>query len=217
MESATFPDEHFDHTFVYKVDRLRQLLSTEPMTDMICIDAASVLRTLLDEQIPQRVAKRCRTPLLVLVPESSIRNPRYPARIDIPARVARYAVPLDQSPPGFFLCPYELEAYLDRPAAVVFHKPITPKHCIKYLANKLGGIHMDPKLTDEPGKPPHATLHKTNRSVFIGNEPAVFSVFRGAAGLLWRSFAPLRDEILEAHANTTPTGTAGGQPRRPPR
>ncbi len=195
---TTLSPEHFDRTFVYKVDRLRELLSANPATDMVCIDAAAVLRTLIDEKLPQRVARRYETPLVVLVPETSVRNSRFPPNIAVPPNVAAYAVSLEHSPPKFFLCPYTLEQYLGRTAAITFGKRITPRDCIKYLANKLGGIHMDENLVDKPGKVPHATLHQTNRSVFIRNEPAVFNIFRSEAALLWRCFAPLRDEVVTA-------------------
>ncbi len=200
---VTLPPEHLDEIFIYKVDRLRELGTKEPRTNPIRVDMAGCLRPLVHDNLAERVAQRYTTPLLVLRPEPESGNPKSGHGIDIPENVMRYAQPITKEthPPGFFHCPYTLDEFLDVPLGVLASQPITARECIRLLSDKLGAIHMATELVDGTGRKPirAKTLYQINEGFIIFGTPGVFKLFDGAAAMIWRCLAPLRDEIASAY------------------
>lgn len=196
---VTVPSEHLDEIFVYKVDRLRELASKDPRTNPIRVDMAGYLRSLVHDNLAERVAERYTTPLLVLRPEPESGNPKSGHRIDIPQNVMRYAQPITKEthPPGFFHRPYTLDEFLTVSLGVLAYQPITARECILLLSNKLGAMHMATELVDGTGKKaiPAESLYRINEGFIIFGTPGVFKLFDGAAEMIWRCLAPLRDEI----------------------
>lgn len=199
---VALPPEHLDEIFVYKVDRLCELGTKKPRTNPIRIDMAGCLRSLVHDNLAEKVACRYKTPLLVLRPEAKSGHPRSGHNIEIPSNVMRYARPITDKthPPGFFHCPYTLEEFLDVPLGVLARKPITARECIRLLSDKLGAIHMASELVDGTGKKAiqAETLYRINEGVIIFGTPGIFSLFDQGAGLIWRCLAPLREEVASA-------------------
>lgn len=108
---------------------------------------------------------------------------------------------------GYFHSPYKMDEYLARPHMVLPNaksgsltgRTITPREMIQFLANKLGGVHVDKNLVDiaDGGRSVDAeTLHMINKKVSIFGEEALFHEFGVIAERIWRACAPLRDELL---------------------
>ncbi|MEV4320595.1 hypothetical protein AB0J37_00020 [Microbispora rosea] len=51
-------------------------------------------------------------------------------------------------PPRFKIREYLLSQYMQATAMVVMGKPVSRSHLVRYVANKLGGVHYDPHRTN---------------------------------------------------------------------
>lgn len=209
---VALPLDHIHDQFIYDVDRLYSLGVTRPRTKPIRHDMAAILRKLvLDRRLAENVAKNFTTPLLVIVPEPISGNPRKEATESIPENVMRYAPEIsDRTHPGglegYFHCPYPLREFLERPQVVLplpnelKGRPITSRELISLMSDKLGGVHLEPEIKDSSGKKAIAseTLYLINKSVSIFGEEALYQTFDVVAEMLWRSLAPLKDEVWAA-------------------
>ncbi len=205
---------YLDNLFVADVNELERLGKINPRSDYEHLQMSAILRRLtLDEQpIVHHAAKRCQTPLIILVPEPKSGNPRYDPEWTIPAPLVKYAPEISErthptGTRGYFWCPYELDGYLRRTHMVLpandrsgalRGRPISPSEMILFLANKLGGVHADRKLRDlaDGGRSVDAaTLHQINQHVSIFGKASIFQQFGIVAERVWRCCAPLRDEL----------------------
>jgi hypothetical protein len=202
-------DETLDRLFVHAVDELERLGTLQPRTQLTLIDmSAPVRRLVLDEQPLVRHAKRrCKIPLIVLIPEPISGNPRFNEKLSIHTLIMKYAPEISQSnyPGGkkaYFHCPYSMDEYIVQPHMVlpinrdggIQGRKITPKEMIKLFANKLGGIHADINLRDSESLEAE-TLFLINESISIQGEKTLFQQFGVICERIWRACAPLRDEL----------------------
>jgi len=81
-------------------------------------------------------------------------------------------------------------------------RPIHAREVIKFLANKLGGSHADDELVDHQHNVDAETLYFLNQRVSVFGEGAIFHLFDSCAPMIWRSLAPLRDEVSAAYQAT---------------
>ena len=75
-------------------------------------------------------------------------------------------------------------------------RSIVPREIIKFLANKLGGSHVDDELVDSPKNIDAETLYFLNQNISIFGEGAIYKLFDNAAPMIWRSLMPLRNEVV---------------------
>ena len=206
--------EWLDELFVQDVTELERLGNLTPRTHYMLLQMSGILRRLVvDEQpLALHARSRCKTPLVVLVPEPISGNPRYDASRTFPPAVMHYAPEIsNRTHPfgleGYFHCPYAVDEYVSRPhmvlpdakAGKLTGRAITPREMIQFLANKLGGVHADKNLIDiaDGGRSVDAeTLHLINKKVSIFGEEALFHQFGVIGERIWRACAPLRDELL---------------------
>jgi hypothetical protein len=107
---------------------------------------------------------------------------------------------------GYFYSVYGLEEFLDRTQVVLPYpdrlegRPINARELIKLMAEHLGGVHLEPELRDQHGKKGIAadTLYRINSKVSLFGQEALYHQFDAVAVRIWRSLAPLRDEVHEA-------------------
>ena len=219
MASKQSP-EWLDEVFAHDVTELERLGNLTPRTHYTLLQMSGILRRLVVDEQPLAIhaQSRCKTPLVVLVPEPISSNPRHDTSRTFPSTVMHYApVISDRTHPfgleGYFHCPYTMDEYLSRPHMVLPNaksgsltgRAITPREMIQFFANKLGGVHADKNLVDimDGGRSVDAeTLHMINKSVSILGEEALFHQFGVIAERVWRACAPLRDELL-ANAKAT--------------
>jgi hypothetical protein len=201
-------DDYLDRLFVAHVDDLLQRGQTNPTTDFMLLQMAHTLRLLVIEgpgnRLAFRVQPRYKTPLWVLVPEPISGNTPRDELPKIPANVIAYATPItDKTHPfgtdGYYHKPYKLEDYLGHSLGILMSRSINARELIKFLANKLGGSHADDELVDHPKNIEAETLFFLNKNITIFGEGAIFTLFKNCAAMIWRSLAPLRDEIAAAH------------------
>ena len=201
--------DHLHKLFINDVDELARLGNTDPRTNHVRLQMSGILRRLVADQhsLATIAAADCRSPLVFLVPEPISGNRRYKTQEETEPAVLRYWPEItEQSHPGgkrgWFYCRCDLSEFLDRPNMVLMHRSITPKEMIKFLANKMGGVHADPTLEDrdEGGRSVDAhTLWELNERVSILGERALYQRFDGLAETIWRSCMPLRDELYQMY------------------
>lgn len=198
-------DEYLDHLFVYKFDRIAELDQIHPRTNMVRLDIAAYLRSLVHDGLSGWIEERYDTPLLVLRPEPVSGNPRCDQNIDVPENVRSAAVQItaESHPPGFFHAVYTLQEFLELPVGVLNRRPITARDCILFLSNHLGGVHARKLLVDGDGrrniKP--AELLRINRSFLLFDTPGVYQFFDVALMYIFRCIVPLRNEVVEKMNN----------------
>lgn len=200
IKGEPLANDYIDELFVYKVDRIAELGSKDGRTNMIRLDMAAYLRSLVHDGLSGWVEERYKTPLLVLRPEPAHDNPRTSSTIQVPENVKAAAAPItDQThPPGFFHAVYPLGEFLNTPLGVLDHRAITPRDCILFLSNHLGAVHVQPEIPEKGRKnlrPAH--LLRINRQFSIFGNPGVFNFFDNAVVYIFRSLRPLRDEVVE--------------------
>lgn len=201
-------DDYLDKLFVLHVDDLRSVGQADPRTPFLRLRMAHTLRLLVTggrgNKLAARVQQRYSTPLWVLVPEPIAGNtPREELPI-VPQNVINYATPItnEQYPfgtEGYYHKPYALEDYMTRPLGVLMRRPIHARELIKFLANKLGGSHADTELVDDQNNVDAETLFFLNQKISVFGEGAIFHLIDVCAPMLWRSLAPLRDEVAATH------------------
>jgi len=196
--------EYLDHLFVDVVNDLETKGGTMPCTDYIRLKMSALVRQLvLDKQsLLRHAAARCTTPAIVLVPEPLSGNPRYDPNYVLHPAVIPYAPEInDNTFPGgvrgYFNSPYTMEEYL-KCTHMVIGRPITPREIIRFLANKMGGVHAEAALKDlnQGGQSVDGErLFRINKHVSIYGEESIFRAFHKIAGRVWACCAPLRDEL----------------------
>jgi hypothetical protein len=77
-------------------------------------------------------------------------------------------------------------------------RSIVPREIIKFLANKMGGSHVDDELVNRPKNVDAETLYFLNKNISIFGEGAIYDFFDNAAPFIWRSLIPLRNEVVRA-------------------
>ncbi len=195
--------DYLDKLFVHDVNMIPKYGVKNSHYDRLLL--SGILRRLtLDEQsLAPLVAQNYETPLMVLVPEPESGNTPRDQLPFVPSNIQLYAPELtDQYPPGFYLKPYTLEEYLSRTEVVLYSRSITPREIVKFLSNKLGGVHIEKILRDiaEGGRGIDAeTLYWINRSFTILGENVLYQQFQIVADRIWRCTAPLKEEIVDAY------------------
>lgn len=147
--------EYLEKLFIADVDELSRLGQQKPRTNTIRLRISGLLRKLVADEQPLalQVERGSRLPLLILVAEPIAGNPRYDPHTSIPDEILKYIPEItDQTHPGgkqgYFYCPYPLDQYMRKCHMVLFGRTISPREVIKFLANKMGGIHAEKNLKD---------------------------------------------------------------------
>ena len=74
---------------------------------------------------------------------------------------------------------------------ILAQRPIKPRAVITFLANKMGGSHLDADRSSE-------IEYSLNKWVTIGSVGAIYNFFDGCAYDICRSLMPLRNEVAVA-------------------
>jgi hypothetical protein len=200
-------NEYLDKLFVQHVDDL-QGCGSKPRTTFLRLRMAHTLRLLVTSgrgnDLAVRVQQRYACPLWVLVPEPIAGNTPADQLPRVPDAVIAYATPITnrthpRGTEGYYHKPYSLSDYLAKPVGVLTRRPIIAGELIRFLANKLGGSHADEELLDHPNNVDAETLWFLNHHISIFGTGSVYALFDGVAPTVWRSLAPLRDEVASAY------------------
>jgi hypothetical protein len=200
-------DEYHSKLFVRHVDDLQQCGQIEPRGVFERLKMAHTLRLLVTEgkgnELAFRVQERYSSPLWVLVPEPISGNTPIDQLPDVPDEFYEHATPITEErfpfgTDGYYHKPYALEDYLQRPLGVLMRRSIVPREIIKFLANKMGGSHVDDELVNRPKNVDAETLYFLNKNISIFGEGAIYDFFDNAAPFIWRSLIPLRNEVVRA-------------------
>lgn len=188
-------DDYLDQLFVWHVDDLLSCCYQHPLHPFTRLRMAHCLRILtLDgpgNRLAFNVQKRRRSELIILVAEAGV--PEHEVW-SIPADVARFFPPITEQshPPGMAYRPYKLQQYLDHKWLMILERRhIKPRAVITFLANKMGGSHVDADRSSE-------IEYLLNKRVKLYGEGAIYHFFEGCAYNICRSLMPLRNEIAVA-------------------
>lgn len=200
-------DQYLDELFISHVDDLQAVGETGSRTQFLRLRMAHTLRLLVTagrgNDLAARIQARYATPLWVLVPEPISGNtPREQLPL-IPENVRSYATPItDANYPfgteAYYHKPYTLNEYIVRPLGVLMGRSVNARELIRFLANKLGGSHADHELIDDDRNVDSETLFYLNNRITVFGEGAIFHLFDACTPMIWRSLAPLRDEVAAA-------------------
>lgn len=185
--------DYIELLFVHDVDRIPVLCGTGYQYDRVLL--SSILRRLVIDGagLAHLANRQFKLPLLVLVPEPESGNVPRDQLPTVPEVIMKYAPEINERshPPGFYHRPYYLNDFLKRPMGVLF-QPITAKDAILLVANKLGGVHIDPQFESQ-------ALYEINKRISFFGKRGVYQIFDQVAGHIWRCLAPLRDLVVEGH------------------
>ena len=188
-------DDYLDQLFVWHVDDLLNCCDRQPLHPFTRLRMAHSLRILtLDgpgNRLAFHVQKRRRSPIVVLVDDASVSDEEAQ---NIPPDVARFFPPITEQshPPGMAYRPYKLQEYLDHENLMILaQRPIKPRAVITFLANKMGGSHLDADRSLE-------IEYSLNKWVTINGVGAIYNFFDGCAYNICRSLMPLRNEVAVA-------------------
>jgi hypothetical protein len=189
-------DDYLDQLFVWHVDDLLNCCcSQDPLHPFTRLRMAHALRILtLDgpgNRLAFHVQKRRHSDLIVLLADADVTEEEVQS---IPSDIMRFFPPITEQshPPGMAYRPYKLSRYLDhKELMIVAERSVTPRAVITFLANKMGGTHVD---TDRSFK----IEYLLNKWVTIDGEGAIYYFFESCAFLICRSLLPLRNEVAAA-------------------
>ena len=188
-------DDYLDQLFVWHVDDLYNCCYQDhPPHPFTRLRLAHSLRILtLDgggNRLAFRVQRRRRTELMVLVAEADV--PEDVVQSISPALLRFYPPVAEQSHvPGVAYRPYKLARYLNHGLMILGERPIKPRAVITFLANKMGGSHLDANRSSE-------FEYLMNKWHTIDGEGAIYYFFDVCAYDICRSLLPLRNEVATA-------------------
>jgi hypothetical protein len=188
-------DDYLDQLFVWHVDDLLTCCDKQPLHPFTRLRMAHSLRILTLDGTGNRLAfhvqKRRRSRVVVLVAEAGVCDEEAQS---IPPDVVRFFPPITEQshPPGMAYRPYKLQEYLDHDGLMILAQiSIRPRAVITFLANKMGGSHLDENRSSR-------VEYSLNKWVTINGEGAIYNFFDGCAYDICRSLIPLRNEVAEA-------------------
>jgi hypothetical protein len=192
-------DDYLDQLFIWHVDDLLNCCDQQPLHPFTRLRMAHSLRILTLDGSGNRLAfhvqKRRRSRIVVLVADAGVREEEAQS---IPPDVIRFFPPITEQshPPGMAYRPYKLQEYLDHEGLMILaQRPIKPRAVITFLANKMGGSHLDADRSSE-------IEYLLNKWVTIDGEGAIYHFFEGCAYDICRSLMPLRNEVAVALGQT---------------
>jgi hypothetical protein len=184
-----------DQLFIWHVDDLLNCCYQNPLHPFTRLRMAHSLRILTLDGDSNRLAfhvqRRRRSGLIVLVAEAGVPEEEVQC---IPPDLIRFFPPITERshPPGMAYRPYKLTRYLDHEWLMILERrPIKPRAVITFLANKMGGSHLDADRSSE-------IEYLLNERVKIYGEGAIYHFFEGCAYDICRSLMPLRNEVAVA-------------------
>jgi hypothetical protein len=138
------------------------------------------------------VQKRRHSDLIVLQADAGVTEEEVQS---IPSEIMRFFPTITEQshPPGMAYRPQKLSRYLDdKGLLIIAERPITPPRAvITFLANKMGGTHVDADRSSE-------IEYLMNNWVTIDGEGATYYFFESCAYVICRSLMPLRNEVAAA-------------------
>src|SRR5258706_16290223 len=146
-------DDYLDQLFVWHVDDLLNCCYQNPLHPFTRLRMAHSLRILTLDGSGNRLAfhvqKRRRSRIVVLVADAGVHEEEAQS---IPPDVIRFFPPITEQshPPGMAYRPYKLQEYLNHDGLMILaQRPIKPRAVITFLANKMGGSHLDADRSSE--------------------------------------------------------------------
>jgi hypothetical protein len=189
-------DDYLDQLFVWHVDDLLNCCYQDPPHPFTRLRMAHSLRILTLDGDANRLAfhvqRRRRSELIVLVAEAGVPEDEVQS---IPPDLIQFFPPITERShlPGMAYRPCKLARYLDHEGLMILaERPIKPRAVITFLANKMGGSHLDADRSSE-------IEYLLNNWVTIDGEGAIYHFFEGCAYDICRSLLPLRNEVAVAH------------------
>lgn len=191
-------DDYLDQLFVWHVDDLYNCCYQDhPPHPFTRLRMAHSLRILtLDgpgNRLAFHVERRRRTKLMVLLAEAGV--PEDVVQSISPDLIQFFPPVAERSDlPGMAYRPYKLARYLDHEGLMIIlgERSIKPRAVITFLANKMGGSHLDADRSAE-------FEYLLNKWHTIDGEGAIYYFFDVCAYDICRSLLPLRNEVATAH------------------
>ncbi len=186
-------NDYLDQLFVWHVDDLLACCYQRPLHPFTRLRMAHSLRILTLDGAGNRLAfhvqKQRRSRLIVLV--ADVYGSDGADAQNLPPDVVPFFPPIttQSHPPGMAYRPYKLQDYLDHERLMILaQRPIKPRAVITFLANKMGGSHLDANRSS-------VIEYSLNKWVTINGEGAIYNFFDSCAFDICRSLMPLRNEV----------------------
>lgn len=195
-----YDPDYADKLFVHLHEDLRMRLdgARDPeFAHYHLLNVARLLRQLLDDEAPLVELVNERHKIDLIFPVVGLGAPK---RAAIPSEYLKYKPDLNNHPPGYAIHILSREEFLEGEIANFGGQPIKRSDVISVVANCLGGVHLNKKLSMKWRR----TIALFNERLIVGDTGSVIELTRGVGNRAFLALWPLRHAVEKFHGDDDP-------------